>query len=412
MVMNVSTEYSRLTETEEKIFKELKSTWPVLLAWGISGFLTIVGNGMMLLMTKCTSGGKSPIFIFMRTLFLSDLLVGIFGIFKALVLFHMDILWIDCFLPESLFVTASTSTILTLLWLSIDSCMRLAMPLKYILHMHKSNVVMWMIGLWNVSFILGFIPQMDWHSSGEVCVFTQYYSPVYLLFLATLWITTLLSCCAVQIGAHRFVHKIRTNRHLLAPTSREFRRYTSISITIRIELYSWIACFLPMFVLYIFGSASSLMDAKTFNIYILYFFPAFIIRSFVISIIRGYRTAQIHRATQELKRQVTRILSRNTSSSLQKTISSLRNSLRNSLNRKMNDQNHVTSNSHLLSDNPPITISLEDTCINETATDNLAFEPEVGKDDFNGNRTPPCHIEIEYNTATIQSNTEAEITRL
>ena len=405
--MNFTTEYPRLTEIEVKVFQELNANWPVLLLWGVLGLFTMLADGVMLLLTKCTSGGNSPIFIFMKSLFVGDFLVGLFGFFKALLLYHMDVILMDCFLPESLFITASTSFMLTLLWLSIDSCMRLAMPLKYILHMHKSNVVMWMVGLWNASFIIGFIPQMDWTTHTHVCIFSQYYRVGYLLFVASLWILMLITCCVVQLGASRFVTKIRANRHLLAPTSREFRRYNSISITIRIELISWTACFLPIACLYIVGSSFSVMDVQSLSVYIIYIFPAFILRSFIISIIRGYRTAQIHRATRELKRQVTRILSRNTSNSLQSRVSSFTSSL----TRKSRQVNHHEINSNHIHDRTPITVTLEDSCRNESATDNPAFEPETEKDERNGSPSRFISVHFEGRSGDI-INIESEITRL
>lgn len=300
------------TFAENYFTDEITTMQPFIISIGVMGVMSLIGNSLLLILSKFASGGKSPSLVFLRSLVVSDVMIGAFGIFKALVLIDVKELLVDCFLPEALFVTASSASIFTLFGLSIDCCLRLYHPLKYMLHMDKKNIVSVMVFVWNFSFVSGFIPLAGWHVIDYTCLYVYYFDPVYLILLGVILTLITIGCIIVQVISKKIIRNIRQTRSILTCDSKEFQKYQYLIGTISIDLMTWLVCFLPYFfyVLFMFVVSSRPMAYKhlKLNVFILYFMPAFLFRSFINSIIHGYRTAQIHYVMRHLSRKVSKII--------------------------------------------------------------------------------------------------------
>ncbi|WAR25250.1 hypothetical protein MAR_010954 [Mya arenaria] len=217
----------------------LKNGIQVLYGICIFSGIVIVMNCILLVASKFTTGGKSSTLIFIRSLCLSDMLIGIFGLFKCILLMNIDDRLINCFLPESLFISASTTICLTLLWLNIDSYLRLAKPLGYITCMDKHNVIITTMVVWNAAFITGFLPQMGWCVEEFACNVFHFYSFSYITFVGAIWVLCIIGSCITQFLLEKTTKLIQRENSFISPNMFLTRSFISAFIhsyrTIRIQ---------------------------------------------------------------------------------------------------------------------------------------------------------------------------------
>ncbi|XP_041350111.1 adenosine receptor A1-like [Gigantopelta aegis] len=273
------------------------------------GSVTMTANFIVLIASKFTGGGQSPTLVFVRNLCVSDVLVGAYGIFKMIMYLFLEDLLIDFFLPESLFFTASLAYGLSLLCLNLDCFIRLSRPLHYVQHLDKKNMITVMVILWNLSFIVGFLPQVGWKNVEFSHRFFRYYSWHYLLFVMVLHILILLFNCITLIFVKRHITIIRSCRHFISPTSSNFRHYCHLVVTSLIDVCFLVLCYVPLFVYFAFYCNVCLHAGDSSgDVNIVYFIPVFLVKSFVSAIVHGYRTAQINEVMKGLRRRVSQMV--------------------------------------------------------------------------------------------------------
>ena len=277
----------------------------VLSGFCVLAVFTIISNLAVLTASKFTTAGHSATLVFIRSLCIADVVIGFFGIFKALLLNHLDSIMINCFLPESLFVSASMTLSLTLLWLNCDSYLRLTQPLTYGNSMDKSNVINSMMFVWNLAFILGFMPQMGWSQDQYSCNVFDYYDDAYLRLICSIWMLCMIISCILQYKLHKVRQQVLQNSHFLSPNSQEFKKFSKLIVTIRIDIVIWILCYLPLLIyLLLYCNSCSMGGTKMANINLFFFMPIFLIRSFVSAFIHSYRTIKIQQAMRNISRRI------------------------------------------------------------------------------------------------------------
>lgn len=274
---------------------------------GITVFaaLTVLVNCAVLVAFKFTTGGKSSTLVFMRSLCLGDVLIGMFGIFKCILLNNLDSRLINCFLPESVFVSASTTICLTLLWLNIDSYLRLMKPFGYVNNMDKHNVIIATMVLWNIAFIIGFLPQMGWNDQEFDCNFFQFYRLSYVIVIGLLWCSCIVGSCIMQVKLYHARKSIEQGNNFISPQSLEYKKYKQLIATMRNDIVILILCYLPLiiYIIYYFiKDRQNLTDTAHINL--IFFLPLFLIRSFISAFIHSYRTVRIHRVMQEISKSM------------------------------------------------------------------------------------------------------------
>ncbi|XP_061195409.1 adenosine receptor A1-like [Saccostrea echinata] len=310
--MNVSPN-TNLTDSEskeQKLQQIVDRFIPLLFVWGGLGIFSIISNAVFLLLSKFTTGGKSPVLVFMRSICWADAMLGLYAIIKAIVFYSMQTTKVNCFLPDSLLITATTAFVFTLVWLHADCCLRFTHPLKYILHMKKTNIITGMVFLWNISFVLGFLPLMGWNNADAVCAYENFFSVEYVCSIISLWCVGLLSTVVMEIILKLYIEKVKHNQHLLTINSREFQRFQNLIWINRIELIGWLSCIVlvGIFIIISVVMFSDFIYFHVIEVHILCIVPIFLLRSCIISVVRSYKTTQIHIATKKLRRQVTSIL--------------------------------------------------------------------------------------------------------
>ena len=266
---------------------------------------TIISNAVVLIASKFTTAGTSATLVFIRSLCFADVVVGLFGIFKSILLNHLDGVMINCFLPESMFVSASTTLSLSLLWLNCDSYFRLTSPLGYGRKMDKSNIINLMMILWNFSFILGFMPQMGWNKDEYSCNMFNYYDEVYLLSVGLVWFFCMFLSCIFQQKLRKVRKQVLEDSHFLTPQSFEFRKYSKLIVTIRIDVIIWIISYVPLLIyLTLFCNSCSLGGREAANSNLFFFMPIFLIRSFISAFVHSYRTIKIQQVMKNMSRRL------------------------------------------------------------------------------------------------------------
>ncbi|XP_067684613.1 sphingosine 1-phosphate receptor 2-like [Haliotis asinina] len=312
--------------------------------------LTTVCNLVVLIASKFTSGGKSPTLVFIRSLCVSDSLIGIYGLFKIVMYMCLDKLLVNFFLAESLFFTASFASGLSLLSLNIDSCMKLAEPLNCGHPMDKKNVITVMVMLWNLSFVIGFLPQMGWcETNGKIHVlrFFIFHPWHYLLFFSLILIVIFVSNIIITVYMKKRITLIQSHRSFLSPNSTKFQKYHTLVITAVIDMVLWVLCYLPFFAyLAVYCDVCYFRGRMVAERNIVYFIPIFLTKSFISGIVHGYRTAQIHEVMTRFSRSFSRIV-QNSRQRSRKAVSVISNGQNSNHDGESQEQEAAQSNAEL-----------------------------------------------------------------
>ncbi|ESO89879.1 hypothetical protein LOTGIDRAFT_164572 [Lottia gigantea] len=270
---------------------------------------TTILNLIVLLASKFASGGESPTLVFVRSLCVADVLLGVYGGFKMIMFFNVDILMMNFFLPESLFFTALLASGLSLLSLNIDCSIKLSQPFKYLMHMDKKNIITFMVLLWNFSFIIGFLPQIGWNNIDHVKSFFTFFSWTFFLFHGILVFISIVLNVIMIVFLRTKTKQINTNQNFMRASTHEFQKYHRLVVTTIIDTILWLSCTIPFYTyLGLFCSECPLADSINSDKNIVYFIPVFLVKSFISGLVHGYRTAQIKSVIQNLSRGVSRLM--------------------------------------------------------------------------------------------------------
>ncbi|XP_036365804.1 adenosine receptor A2b-like [Octopus sinensis] len=265
----------------------------IQILFAVLGSLSFILNSFVLIESKNASGGQSPSLVFVRTLIVADALIGLFGIVKTIYIEYRKIRSIDCFLSESLLITASTASALSLLWLTADSSLRLSRPLDLQFHMHKKNVIALMVIVWNGSFIIGFSSQMGWVLFDYTCLFFCYYSSTFLLFVGILWNNCVFITVCLLIYYQCLNRRIQNNDHILTLSSKEYKRYAGLLSISKYHIIVWLLTYLPL-IFYIAISYFCDEDSTKPNYTILYFLLLPLFKSITCAVLHAYQCQEIN----------------------------------------------------------------------------------------------------------------------
>ena len=265
----------------------------------VSGCISIVitiANVVLLLMSKYTNGGRTPVLIFVRSLCVADALTGIFGISKMSQVF---IRWenTNCFLPESLLFAATIAFNLTHVMLTTMCYSMLKDLLRFDQKQDKQRSVFSMTFLWNGSFIIGFVPhmgwnqdrRMGWNTTSHVCLFIMYFDRAYISFVTTIIGVCLLWLLVLNIALHVLI----THRRFGEPTLLTLA--WPVIRAMRVDLALQLLCYTPG-ALYLFLPCKSCAygaepHTASANLYV--FMPLMILRALCSTTLHTMRTPQI-----------------------------------------------------------------------------------------------------------------------
>ncbi|KAL8589427.1 hypothetical protein ACOMHN_021579 [Nucella lapillus] len=258
--------------------------------------LTILANLLVLFLTKFAGGGQSPTMVFVRMLCMSDFFLGCYGLGKMLMFLFVDNLIINFFLPESLFFTATTASCLSLLLLNLDRCVKMAWPLWYIQNMDKPSIITGMVFLWNVSFVLGFLPLLGWNSHRQtfLYVFFHFFPWHYLLLMGTVWLVCMAGSMAILLWVRgRFDLTLSDQGHLSYHLT-EVEKYCKLRVTMAVDIVTWMLCYLPFLAfLGLACDVGPLGGRPGVRVAVYHFVPVFMLRSLGGAGLQLYRTVRV-----------------------------------------------------------------------------------------------------------------------
>ena len=277
----------------------------VLVATGIVCVALVVVNLCLLVASKFTSGGRTPILIFVRSLCVADTMSGTFGLMKmsqVLMRWH----WINCFLPESLLFSSIIAFNLTSVMLSATCHSMLSDFVKFDRRQDKHRSIFSMTFLWNSAFVVGFMPhmgwnlndRMGWNSEGHTCVFLLYYSKIYLAFVTSIVGVCLVITLVLQTRIQTLLQRSVVNKHLI------LKMTIPITKTTRMDCVSMFLCYLPPVVYLLLTCESCVLSVSTAvaNATLVLFVPLVILRSVLTTLLHQSRTTQIGQVVDYFKK--------------------------------------------------------------------------------------------------------------
>lgn len=277
----------------------------VTILYGFIAFsvLTVFANIVVIKSTNSTRGGQSTFLVFIRSLSVSDVLTGLFGIFKSFQLQNIKDVSYNCFLPESIFVSASTASCFTFVWLNMETYLRLAKPFCSVMRMDKHNTIVGTVFMWNMSFIVGFLPQMGLSDEEFVCNLFLFYSAAYIGCVNAMWLISILCVGRIQVLLNKTRNKIEERRQFVSPHSLEYKQYKQLCVLLHTDSIIHTLCYLPFMTYIIFYFISNqYLNNNMANINLIFFLPVFLMRSFLTALLHRYRIVKIQKLTCDTSR--------------------------------------------------------------------------------------------------------------
>ncbi|CAL1534571.1 unnamed protein product, partial [Lymnaea stagnalis] len=209
-------------------------------------------------------------------------------------LLYITSLNVNFFLPESIFWTTSLTSVMSLLSLLFDCFLKLARPNKYT-QVHKDTVISIMLLIWNMSFVIGFLPLVGWNNKDYTARFFNFFPWPYLLFIASLISGCFIACIAFMFLLTKVFNLLKASgpdHSLERPFELQKRHH--IQFTIVADFVMWLMCYLPFF-LYIGLTCPQCLisDYAQRDTTILYFIPVFTLKSLLSSALQAFRTIKI-----------------------------------------------------------------------------------------------------------------------
>ena len=164
-----------------------------------------------------------------------------------------------------------------------------------------------MIILWNIAFIIGFLPQIGWNNRDLSCVFFHYYSSSYLFFLAGCVFVSIFVCAIYQIQIQRTV-RLRNIRHRLSFVDETRHYHASVAeITIiltRFDLLLDFVFYTPIVVYLVVHCDTCVLyvDTRKESRDVLFFYPLILVKGVCALFLHGSRTPQILKILKDLSK--------------------------------------------------------------------------------------------------------------
>ncbi|XP_064632259.1 adenosine receptor A2a-like [Lineus longissimus] len=386
----------------------------------ILGVLVIIANCTVLAISKFATGGKSATLIFVRSLCVSDSIAGLYAVIKT-VFIYVDVerALVNCFVGECLFFTSLMASVFTLLLLTADCFFRLLYPLQCQSYMDKKLVIIYMIFLWNFSFIIGFCPLNGWNNNdydsnewtlGKRCMFFHYYPSAYFVMVTSIFVT----CIVFMFGLHV---KISITARSKAWWAKRFgRQRTDLKKTmkvvtlVRIDMIASCVFYLPFFVYTLLYCKDCLWHDINADALYLFFIPFMLVKSLLNAMIHGGRTSQFKQVLHRFVRS--RSLAEafggsdhHARATQQESIPSVDATLDNRTKRMKPDLSSATlvtmvstESDHNFSDKKPATLQAS----NSTVLSNISI--------VSGLNSPPHHCPVQktISDSTVQSVISAD----
>ena len=205
----------------------------------ILGILVMVANGIALAASRYTTGGRCPEMIFIRTLCVADTMTGLYGVIRPVQLLTCP-KWANCFLAEALLFTSFMASNFTLMLMAVDCYVRICHHALF--YVNKTTIIFTLVVLWNIAFVIGFVPQMDLNDDPLACSFFLFYNTYYLMFVITVFAACMLPSITLLLY-------MRVTTHRNAPISCLFysaKLARDLITTVQLDVALQVVCSVPV----------------------------------------------------------------------------------------------------------------------------------------------------------------------
>ncbi|XP_070539419.1 glucose-dependent insulinotropic receptor-like [Ptychodera flava] len=124
----------------------------------LESVLIFSGNILILVSICINKAYLRPSYIFVISLAVADLFVGLVCVFSLLLIGIDTDSQAGCLIQINLIITSCSASIYSILVIAYDRYLAITKPLKYIQRMSRTREIVLVIGIWTAAFLLGFIP--------------------------------------------------------------------------------------------------------------------------------------------------------------------------------------------------------------------------------------------------------------
>ncbi|XP_063305548.1 sphingosine 1-phosphate receptor 5 [Pelobates fuscus] len=266
--------------------------------------LIVLENLIVLLAIWRNKKFHSPMFYLLGNLTLSDLLAGVAYMVNIVMsgantLRLTPAMW---FVREGGVFVTLTASIFSLLAIAIER--HITMVRMKLYSGDKKGRMGLLIGAsWLVSILLGVLPIVGWNCINNLpscSTILPLYSKEYILFCISIFIAILISIVVLYIRIYRIVkHNSQRLGTLRKGALRKSQKYMALLKTVTIVVGTFIACWLPLFILLLFD-VSCEVNACPILLKADYFLGLAMINSFLNPIIYTLTSRDIRRAILKL----------------------------------------------------------------------------------------------------------------
>ncbi len=256
--------------------------------------MVLLANLIVIVASRFAIGGYCCSLICVRSLCVADVLAGLFGVTKT-ILMVVQPRWVHCFLADSLLFCSILASSFTLVALTIDSYINLTNPRKYEEWLEKKTTLTTLIFLWNGAFIIGFIPQMGWNNEDHCCRFFDYYSSYYLFLVAGTFAVCLMIVFVLQLKQCHLVKQFHSQIKEADRNKARLEGVCVLIVTARLDLILQLLCYLPCLLFIVLHCHLCVLYTTDHlgDVYLFCFVPMVLAKSLLSTLLRGVRTAQI-----------------------------------------------------------------------------------------------------------------------
>uniref|UniRef100_A0A3B4BMS9 Adenosine A3 receptor a.1 n=1 Tax=Pygocentrus nattereri TaxID=42514 RepID=A0A3B4BMS9_PYGNA len=225
-----------------------------------------LGNVLVIWAVWTCGALRQPTFCFIASLAVADFLVGSVAIpLAVLVENHMKTSFHGCLFMCCVLLMLQMTSVVLLLAIAIDRCLRVRIPLTYKSTVTKKRSWILVALCWFTAVVWGFIPMFGWHNYNAVdgpanenttsfeCSFLTVISTSYLVNF--IFFSSLLPPLAIMTGLYCYIflttrRQLRANIGAAAESSTYYQKELRLAASLALVLVLFAVCWLPLFLMH------------------------------------------------------------------------------------------------------------------------------------------------------------------
>lgn len=172
----------------------------------------------------------------------------------------------------------------------------------------KKVMISVLIILWNIAFIVGFLPLVGWNSVDNSCVFFHFYSSSFLFFLSACVLVSMAACVTYQLWIGRTL-RLQQVRHRSSFTDETRLHHGSVArmtVTLaRFDLLLNILFYVPVLIFFMLHCSACVLykDTRKESRMVLFFYPLVQVKGIFAVFVHALTTPQISDMIKNVSRK-------------------------------------------------------------------------------------------------------------